>query len=82
MDNVNRAQIRAARALLNWSQPDLANAADVALTTIKKFESGERKPIRVIKAAIVRALEKQGVQFQYDGKQAGVSIGVRKLPKE
>ena len=32
-------QIRAARALLNWSQLDLAKAAQLASTSVKKAES-------------------------------------------
>jgi hypothetical protein len=33
-------QARAARALSDWTQPDLVKAADVALTTLKQFEKG------------------------------------------
>lgn len=81
MDEIDRAQIRAARALLNWTQPDLADAAGIALATLKRFETGMRTPIPVVKAAIVGALEGAGIEFQNDGKRAGVTLGVRKLPK-
>ena len=81
MNQVNRAQVRAARALLDWTQPDLASAAGIALATLKRFETGLRTPIPVVKAAIVRALEDAGIEFQNDGKRASVSIAVRKLPK-
>ena len=33
------AQIRAARALLDWRQDDLARAADVGITTIRRIEA-------------------------------------------
>jgi DNA-binding XRE family transcriptional regulator len=78
---VDRAQVRAARALLDWTQPDLASAAEIALATLKRFEIGHRTPIRAIKGAIVRALEDEGIEFHHDGKRAGVSVTVKKLPK-
>lgn len=81
MNQVNRAQVRAARALLDWTQPDLAKAAGIALATLKRFETGLRTPIPVVKAAIVRALEDAGIEFHNDSKRAGVSLSVRKLSK-
>ena len=69
---------RTARALLDWTQPELADAAGIALATLKRFEKGHRTPIR---AAIFAALEKTGIEFQDDGKRLGVSIGVRKIAK-
>jgi transcriptional regulator with XRE-family HTH domain len=73
--------VRTLRALLDWTQPDLAKAAGIALTTLKRFEKGHRTPIPVVRAAIFAALEKAGVQFQDDGKRLGVSISGRKLAK-
>jgi transcriptional regulator with XRE-family HTH domain len=35
------AQIRAARALLNWHQPDLAKACGVSRESIAQIESGK-----------------------------------------
>jgi transcriptional regulator with XRE-family HTH domain len=66
---------------LEWTQPDLATAAGIALATLKRFETGLRTPIPVVKAAIVRALEDAGIEFHNDGKRAGVSLSVRKLPR-
>ncbi|WP_208024801.1 transcriptional regulator [Bradyrhizobium sp. 1(2017)] len=80
-DKVDRAQIRAARALLDWTQPDLANAANVALATLKRFEIGHTQPIPTVRSAIVRALEAQGIQFHYDQKRAYVSLDVKKLKR-
>lgn len=51
-------QVRAARALSDWTQPDLAKAAGIALATLKRFEKGHRTPIPVVRAAIFAALEK------------------------
>ena len=36
---IDYRQIRAARALLNWSQADLARAANMATSSIKNIES-------------------------------------------
>ena len=36
---VSIRQIKAARALLGWSQEDLAQAADVSIPTIKRLEA-------------------------------------------
>ena len=80
-NDIDRTLVRTARALLDWTQPDLAKAAGIALATLKRFEKGHRTPIPVIRAAIFAALEDAGVQFQVDGKRLGVSIGIRKLPK-
>jgi transcriptional regulator with XRE-family HTH domain len=80
-DKLDRAQIRAARALLNWTQRDLASAAAISAATVKRVEIGYHAPIRAVKTAIVRALEDEGIEFHHDGKQAGVTISVKKLPK-
>ena len=76
MNQVDRAQVRAARALLEWSQSDLAAAAKIALPTVKRFETGVRTPITVVKDAIVRALEEAGVEFI--PAKGGKGVGVRK----
>ena len=64
-----------------WTQQDSAKAAGIALATLKRFETGLRTPIPVVKAAIVRALEDAGIEFYNDGKRTGVSLAVKKLPK-
>ena len=79
MDKVNRAQIRAARALLDWTQPVLAAAAEIAPATLIRFETGLRTPIPTIKAAIVRALENEGIGFFNDGHRTGVFVSMQKL---
>jgi transcriptional regulator with XRE-family HTH domain len=81
-NDIDRTLVRTARALLDWTQPDLAKAAGIALATLKRFEKGHRTPIPVVRAAILAALEKGGVEFQDDGKRLGVSIGVRKVAKQ
>ncbi len=58
-------QIRAARALLRWSAEKLAEAADVAVTTVRRFELVDGVPsgnVRTIET-IRRALEAEGIEF-------------------
>ena len=70
-------QLRAARALLGWSQGQLAEAADLALSTIKRME-GSDGPVRgnVENVRSARsALEAAGVAFiDEDGGGAGVRL--------
>ena len=56
-------QCRAARALLNWSQPDLAEAAGTARGTIANFERGASVPHPNNLTDIRTALEAAGVEF-------------------
>src|ERR1700730_6616817 len=60
---ITPAQSRAARALLNWSQPQLAGLSGTSVSTIRDFETGKRTPIANNLAAIQRALEDGGVEF-------------------
>ena len=59
------AQIRAARALLDWRQDDLARAADVGITTIRRIEAQPGPIMGYVSTAlsIQQALEKAGIQF-------------------
>jgi len=56
-------QCKAARALLDWQQTDLAAAARVGLSTVRDFERGARTPIANNLSAIKSALEAAGVKF-------------------
>jgi transcriptional regulator with XRE-family HTH domain len=68
------AQIRGARGLLGWSQPELANAAGLSEVTIKRFETGHgAKVSEVAVAKMVAALEAAGVEFT-NGDQPGVRL--------
>lgn len=60
---ITAAQSRAARALLDWSQVQLADAANLSESTIRDFEKGRRTPSVNNLAAIRRALEEAGVIF-------------------
>ena len=54
-------QCRAARALLDWTQDDLAERAEVSRSTVRGFEGGQHELQRSTGAAIRRALEEAGI---------------------
>jgi transcriptional regulator with XRE-family HTH domain len=63
--NLTSAQIRAARALLNWSARRLSDESGVSPSTIHRAESARAYPSTHEQrlAAIKRALESSGVDF-------------------
>ncbi|MDQ0507345.1 helix-turn-helix domain-containing protein [Xanthobacter agilis] len=71
---VNGAQIRAARALLGWDQQELAQRAQVAVRTLSSFEDGSRSPRERVRAAIVEALQKEGIEFIESDRRIGVTL--------
>lgn len=61
--NMSPAQCRAGRALLGWSQAELAGASHLGLSTLRAFETGKRVPTFNNLEGIRRALEGAGVEF-------------------
>ena len=68
-------QIRAARALLDWSQDDLAKASGLSIATIRKIETGHISPRDKTANLIRQALEDGGLEFVEPG-------GVRHKPED
>src|SRR5580658_2622511 len=66
--------VRAARALLAWSQQDLAKAAGVATSTVADFERGQRTPVANNAQAIRGALEGADIRFLPTGAVIGPAI--------
>ncbi len=60
---ITPGQCRAARALLNWTQDDLAKKVGVALRTIRDFENERRQPLKVVRSSIQQAFEQAGIEF-------------------
>lgn len=73
---VSIEQVKAARALLRWSQVDLADASGISLPTIKRLESlsGTLGGRPETTSAILAALEGAGIEFIGDG---NTGVGVR-----
>ncbi len=67
------AQCRAARALLDWSQQQLAEAAKIGNATIRNFEGGKSVPQSATLDVLRRTFEAQGVEFT-DGDAPGVRL--------
>ncbi len=70
------AQIRAARALLGWPASQLAEAADVSFSTVRRIETSTEalRPESLDK--VRQALERAGIVFGTDS-QGGISLGLR-----
>lgn len=79
---VSIRQVKAARALLAWSQEVMALAADVSLPTVKRLEAsdgpigGRTDTVQKLKSA----LEKAGVEF-IDENGGGPGVRIRKRQK-
>ena len=64
---VSSRQIRAARALLNWTQQTLADHAVVAINTVRAIEANRSYPKPDSITAVHRALRKAGIVFLSSG---------------
>jgi DNA-binding XRE family transcriptional regulator len=80
---VSIRQVKAARALLAWSQEELAAAADVSIPTIKRLEAndGALGGRHETGSKIRLALETAGVEF-IDENGNGPGVRVRKRQKK
>lgn len=61
--SLTHEQCRAGRALLGWSQDQLAEASKVAKPTIANFERGARQPYERTLRDLREAMEKAGAVF-------------------
>lgn len=75
VDPISAAQCKAARALIDMTQPDLAKAARLGLSTVVDLERNRRAVSDDAIAAIRAALEKAGVIFvEENGEGPGVRL--------
>lgn len=72
-------QIKAARALIDWSQPKLAEASGLSMPTIRRMEGplGPGRSTAINVDAVRRALESAGVVFLDAGEVKQGGPGVR-----
>lgn len=81
---MQRAQLRAARALLGWSQNDLAVASGVSAPTIKRIEPGEG-PVTTSDDIILKietAFHFAGIEFLSGEDGVAGGYGVRLAQKD
>ena len=79
MSLISGNQVRAARALIGWSQLDLANAANIGEMTVKRFESAQNENGGTIKTlqAIQEALEDAGIIFIQRNQHGGLGVRLK-----
>jgi len=71
---ITARQIRAARALLGWSQQQLADKAIISINAMARLERGKVDPRISTVVAVQKALTKAGIEFISGG---GKGEGVR-----
>jgi DNA-binding transcriptional regulator YiaG len=80
---ITTRQVKAARALLGWSQSDLAHRSGVSEPTIARLESaeGELGGREGTGEKIRKSIEAAGIQF-IDENGGGPGVRLRKRPKQ
>ena len=71
---ITPGQCRAARALLDITQTELAERASCGLSTVVDFEKSRRDVSQAAVAGIQKALERSGIEFIVEGR---FGVGVR-----
>ena len=69
---ITAAQCRAARALLKWSQEELAERSGIGVATIRTFETDASSPYARTLKTLRETLEVAGIEFTDDN-----GIGVK-----
>ena len=61
--SITASQCRGARAMLDWTQEDLAEKTGLTVNTISSFENGDHTPHDSNRRKIREALEAGGIEF-------------------
>ena len=71
---LHSAQLRAARALLDWRQADLARLSGVGIATIQRIEKGQGPIMGHVSTQLRlrQALEEAGVRFIDTDREGGI----------
>ena len=74
------AQIRATRALLHWSQGDLAKKAGIGIATVQRVEAGKGLISGHVSTAfrVQEALNAAGARFISANESGGIGVRLRK----
>ena len=67
-----------ARAWLDWSPEDLAQKANVSLSTVRDFEKGRRTPIANNLRAMPGEMEVAGIRFVFDREERASGVSLRR----
>ena len=70
-------QCRAARGLLRWTQPRLADASGIGLSTLNRFEKETRPPKEKVVRRLQATLEEVGVQFIFENERGGIGVRLK-----
>ena len=80
---ITAEQCRAARALLDWGQAELADKAGVGIVTVRQIEAGGHDARRATLQVIKNAFEIAGVQFiDENGGGPGLRLKKRQQKKK
>lgn len=63
MPSLSPSQLRAARALINWSRKDLSKKAGISELTIHRYENETHNPSNQTKQKLCQFLETAGIEF-------------------
>jgi transcriptional regulator with XRE-family HTH domain len=66
------AQVRAGRALLDWSQQQLADLSGIGRRTVAAYENGGERVMASSIIGMKEALESAGVRFSGESEPEGV----------
>jgi DNA-binding XRE family transcriptional regulator len=72
--DIRPEQLRAARALINWTREDLAAASGVTIRTLARIENGQTVPRATTLQSLIRSFETAGIEFIAEN---GGGVGVR-----
>lgn len=70
-------QCRAARGLLKWTQPRLAAASGVGLSTINRYENETRPPRVDAIIKLQETLETEGIEFIFASRSGGQGVRLK-----
>jgi len=75
---ITGSQLRAARALLDWTQEELAAASGVTERTIRSLEDGKSRPFERTLDRLRHAVEGAGITFLETQTGIGVLLNLSK----
>ena len=78
---ITPGQCKAARALLGWTQQELAERSGVGVVTIHQLETGANQPRRATVDVVERALQAAGIEF-IEENGGGPGVRLKKSPKK